>query len=125
MLTVAYLANQFPSRVEPYVAEEIQQLRRCSVRLIPCSVRRPPRDLDRHLQSFIGETLYLFPPRFGVWRRASWLCMRKFSAISDLIACLFSRGEESPAKRLRALVHTFLGACYAVELRKRGVQHIH
>ncbi len=26
MLTVAYLANQFPSAVEPYVIEEIEEL---------------------------------------------------------------------------------------------------
>ena len=28
MPTVAYLSNQFPSPVEPYVAQEIQELRR-------------------------------------------------------------------------------------------------
>ncbi len=27
MLTVAYLANQFPAAVEPYVGEEIEELR--------------------------------------------------------------------------------------------------
>jgi hypothetical protein len=37
---VAYLANQFPSPVEPYVFEEIGELRRRGVRVIPCSARR-------------------------------------------------------------------------------------
>ena len=31
MLTVAYLANAFPSPVEPYVGEEIEELRRRGV----------------------------------------------------------------------------------------------
>ena len=41
VLTVAYLANQFPAAVEPYVGEEIQELRRRGVEVIPGSVRRP------------------------------------------------------------------------------------
>ena len=40
MLTVAYLANQFPSPVEPYVVEEIEELRRRGVRVIAGSVRK-------------------------------------------------------------------------------------
>ena len=41
MLTVAYLANQFPSPVEPYVAEEIAELRSRGVRVVPGTVRQP------------------------------------------------------------------------------------
>jgi hypothetical protein len=40
MLTVAYLANQFPAAVEPYVGEEIQELRKRGVQVIASSVRR-------------------------------------------------------------------------------------
>ena len=40
MLTVAYLANQFPSAVEPYVAEEIEELRGRGIRVIAGSVRK-------------------------------------------------------------------------------------
>jgi glycosyltransferase involved in cell wall biosynthesis len=35
------------------------------------------------------------------------------------------RGKESPQRRVRALLHTWLGAYYAVKLRERGVDHIH
>ena len=41
MRTVAYLANQFPSPVEPYVVDEIEELRRRGVEVIAGSVRRP------------------------------------------------------------------------------------
>lgn len=34
MMTVAYLANEFPSAVEPYVEEEIEELRRRGVQVI-------------------------------------------------------------------------------------------
>jgi colanic acid/amylovoran biosynthesis glycosyltransferase len=35
------------------------------------------------------------------------------------------RGKETPKQRLKALVHTWLGAYYAVLLQDRGVDHIH
>jgi glycosyltransferase involved in cell wall biosynthesis len=35
------------------------------------------------------------------------------------------RGREKPHRRLKALLHTWLGAYYAVRLRDRGVDHIH
>ena len=37
MPTIAYLANQFPSPVEPYVLDEIMALRRTGVEVVPCS----------------------------------------------------------------------------------------
>src|SRR6266849_9321179 len=49
MPTVAYLAIQFPSLVEPYVTEEIEELRRRGVQVIPGSVRKiTSRDHDHH-----------------------------------------------------------------------------
>jgi hypothetical protein len=41
MLTVAYLANQFPSPVEPYVADEIAELQSRGIRVISGTVRQP------------------------------------------------------------------------------------
>jgi LDH2 family malate/lactate/ureidoglycolate dehydrogenase len=40
MLSVAYLANQFPAAVEPYVTEEIEELRRHGIRVITGTVTR-------------------------------------------------------------------------------------
>ncbi len=59
--TIAYIANEFPSPVEHYVVEEIRELRRRSVPVIPCSVRRPASSLDGYLQRYAHETLYLLP----------------------------------------------------------------
>ena len=122
--TVAYLANEFPSPVEPYVLEEIQELRKRAVRVVLGSARKPAK-LDGYLQRFAAETLYLQPPRLGLLAAAAWLCVRKFWLLSDLTRRILFRGRESLGQRLRTVLHTWLGACYAVQLRGRAVQHIH
>jgi glycosyltransferase involved in cell wall biosynthesis len=51
--------------------------------------------------------------------------LRRWGRISDLITRVLLRGQESPTRRLKALLHTVLGACYAMHLREHGVDHIH
>jgi hypothetical protein len=63
MPTIAYLANLFPSPVEPYVADEIQELRRRDLAVIPCSARQAGTGIDPNLKTFADETLYLQPLR--------------------------------------------------------------
>ena len=41
MKCIAYLANSFPEAVEPYVWEEIRELRRRGQPVVACSFRRP------------------------------------------------------------------------------------
>src|SRR5208283_2174101 len=126
VLTVAYLANQFPAAVEPYVGEEIQELRRRGVEVIAGSVRQP--DAARGGASREGlerEVLCLQPVRVLILLRAVGLLVRRWGKISDLVARVLWRGKESPKRRLKALVHTWLGAYYAVLLEGRGVKHVH
>ena len=124
--TIAYLANQFPSPVEPYVFEEIEELRRRGIQVVPCSVRRPDGTArEPRLKSFASESLYLQPLRPRLMVRAAWLCVRKFGPLADLLARVLAQGSEPPARRVRALLHTLLGACYALQLEGRGVDHIH
>lgn len=119
MLTVAYLANLFPSPVEPYVVDEIEELRGRGVRVIAASVRRPrssaPVTPDIVLQSISPLVLV----------QALWLCLRKWPRISDLIGRIVWRGSEGPWQRVKTLLHTWLGACYAILLQKHRVDHIH
>lgn len=126
MLTIAYLANQFPSPVEPYVFEEIAELRRRGVRVIPSSVRRiDEKTRDSRLKSLAGETVYLQPLGLAIVLRAGWLCLRKFTLLAELIVRVLAQGSESPRRRAHALLHTLLGACYAVKLQHSRVDHIH
>jgi glycosyltransferase involved in cell wall biosynthesis len=125
MRTVAYLANEFPCAVEPYVVEEIEELRRRGVNVLTCSARRPAASMDTSVRAFAASTLYLQPVRWRLLMRALGMLLLRLPEISDLLARILLRGSESPGRRVRALLHTWLGAYYALLLRKSGVEHIH
>jgi len=124
MLSVAYLANQFPATVEPYVVEEIEELRSRGIRVIAGSVRRPRRE-DELLTMRCSPEVVLQPVHALVLLRALWLCARHWTRISPLVGRILFGGSEGPLKRAKALVHTWLGACYAVRLQTLEVDHIH
>jgi glycosyltransferase involved in cell wall biosynthesis len=121
MLTVAYLANQFPVAVEPYVAEEIAELRLLGVRVITGTVTR----VNRENTTREDPDVAVLPLQVRVLVRAVWLCLRRRNRIADLVARVLVRGQEGPIRQLKALLHTLLGACYAVRLETQGVEHIH
>jgi colanic acid/amylovoran biosynthesis glycosyltransferase len=122
MLTVAYLANQFPSPVEPYVGEEIEDLRRRGVRVITGSVRKV-RGENRECRT--SPEITVQPLSAIVALQAVWLCFRRWRRISPLLLRVIFGGREGPLQRAKALLHTLLGACYAVLLQPEGVEHIH
>jgi colanic acid/amylovoran biosynthesis glycosyltransferase len=126
VLTVAYLANQFPAAVEPYVSEEIQELGRRGVEVIPGTVRKP--DAAARVSNGADsepEMLCLQPLRWLTTLRALGLAARRWKRIAGLVTRILWRGRESPKQRLKALLHTVLGAYYAVLLQGSGVEHIH
>lgn len=124
MLTVAYLANRFPAAVEPYVMEEIEELRSRGIRVIAGSARRP-RTEDECLTMRCAPEVVLQPLQALVLLRALWLCVRSWRRLSPLVGRILFRGSEGPLERAKALLHTWLGACYAVRLQTLGVDHIH
>jgi glycosyltransferase involved in cell wall biosynthesis len=124
VLTIAYLANIFPSEVEPYVAEEINELRQRGVRVITGSVRKARQKQEISAPWYTAE-IVLQPVRAIVLLQAAWLCLRRWNRISTLLLRIVGGGSEGPLQRTKALLHTWLGACYAVLLAKRGVGHIH
>jgi glycosyltransferase involved in cell wall biosynthesis len=117
MLTVAYLANEFPSAFEPYVADEIAELRSRGVRVIAASAR-PPQRAE-------GVDMVLLPLRLPVFWGGLWLGLRRWKRIAPLLKRVLFQGHENPWRRIKALAHTFLGACYAARLKGCGVEHIH
>jgi len=125
MPTVAYLANQFPSPVEPYVAQEIQELRRCGVTVIPCSALHGPAPLDGALRTFAAETLYLQPLRLTMLIYALFLCFMKVRVLKDFYRRALWHGGEPLERRLRALLHTWLGVYYALLIKESHPNHIH
>jgi colanic acid/amylovoran biosynthesis glycosyltransferase len=125
VLTVAYLANQFPSALEPYVMEEIAELRRRGVRVITGSVRKPSAEQSPYMRDFMPELVVLRPFCIFLLPRALWLCIVRWRQISDLVWQIVFQGRESPVQRAKALLHTWLGGCYAVLLADRHVEHLH
>jgi len=124
VLTIAYLSNEFPVSVEPYVGQEIQELRKRGVNVVACSIRRSSGTVGTAPAS-AGETLYLEPMRMGQLLRAGWLCLRNAMLLGDLFLRPLIRGRESPSRRLRAVLHTWLGAYCALSLQERGITHLH
>jgi colanic acid/amylovoran biosynthesis glycosyltransferase len=125
MPIVAYLANQFPTPVEPYVRDEIDELRGRRVTVIPCSARRASTALDSDLKIFTADTLYLQPLRLRLAIHAVFLCVAKFSLVKDFFYRALLQGNEPFQKRVRTLVHTWLGLYYALLIKKFRPEHIH
>jgi colanic acid/amylovoran biosynthesis glycosyltransferase len=121
MLTIAYLANQFPSAVEPYVLEEINELRRRSIRVLAGTVKRPSAGDGTRCQPDIA----LQPVSIFLLLHATWLCLRRWTRISPLLRRVIVEGHESLSQRIKAVFHTWLGACYALTLAPHHVDHIH
>jgi glycosyltransferase involved in cell wall biosynthesis len=124
MLSVAYLANQFPSAVEPYVGEEIEELRRRGVRVIAGSVS-PVAEQEGRSRNL--PDVVICPLRASLLLRGFLLFLRRWAQISRLLLRIFLGGHEGPVRRMKALFHTGLGVCYAVQLRERyrPIRQIH
>lgn len=120
MLTVAYLANLLPSAVEPYVLEEIEELRKRGVRVVAGSVRRPLTGSGE-----LDPQIVLQRWNLAVLASAAVLCVRKWNLLVPWLKRILFAGGEGLAQRVKALSHTFLGAYYAKLLEGRGVEHIH
>jgi glycosyltransferase involved in cell wall biosynthesis len=125
MLTVAYLANRFPSPVEPYVAEEIAELRSRGVRVVAGTVWSTRVKCGDSSAPGIEDKIVIQPVRVATLGKALWLCLRRGSKLLDLLGRVLLRGSESPFQRIKALVHTFLGVCYATQMESMEVDHIH
>jgi colanic acid/amylovoran biosynthesis glycosyltransferase len=126
LLTVAYLANEFPTAVEPYVTEEIHELQRRKVKVIPGSVRWPKETTYESSHSTTGaEIICLQPIRISTLLRALGLILSRWQRISLPVTRALWEGNGGPKLRLKALLHTWLGAYYAVLLKDRRVDHIH
>lgn len=125
MPTIAYLANLFPSAVEPYVLDEICELRRRGVTVVPSSARKVKPGLDKTPEPFADDTLYIQPLQIRVLLHAVWLCVEKLPALGGFFGHALFHGVESPGRRFRALLHTVLGVYYAALLQSRHVDHIH
>ena len=123
MPTVSYLANRFPAGVEPYVGHEIAELRRRGATVIGSSIRRA--ELGTHSQSDEAPTICFQPVRWLVLLKAIVLMVKQRGKILPFLKRAVWLGHESPTRRMKATLHTCLGAYYALLLQEYKVEHIH
>lgn len=126
MTTIAYIANEFPSSLELYVMDEITELRRLGTQVVCCSGKRvSPKDFSLAERSFWKETRYFHPLCDDeLLRAARRLASDRQSLWHLLRPVLLERGA-SPARRVRTLGHTVMGAALAEQLAPLEVDHIH
>jgi colanic acid/amylovoran biosynthesis glycosyltransferase len=126
MTTVAYIANEFPLPLEPYIIDEITELRHRGTRVICCSGKRVSADLlSLAERAFWKETLYFQPLTDDeIMRAVRRLASNRHHFWSLMRPLLWERGA-SPSLRIRALGHTLMGAALAEQLAHLDVQHIH
>jgi colanic acid/amylovoran biosynthesis glycosyltransferase len=126
MTTIAYIANEFPSSLEPYVMDEITELRRLGTQVVCCSGKRvSPKNFSLAERSFWKETRYFQPLCDHALLRAARRLASDRQSLWQLLRPLLSERGPSPARRVRTLGHTVMGAALAEELAPLAVDHIH
>jgi len=126
MTTIAYLANEFPCAVEWYVAEEIRALRAQGFTVIPSTGKSVPfARAPESMRDLARETQCVRPKSFFQFLEIFVSCFVYARRLRDVWYRIFSEGAEPWGVRIRAIAHTFLGVCWAQQLRSRAVDHIH
>ncbi len=106
--------------------QEITELRRRGIAVIPCSARRPRgTNRDENWKPWEVETVYIEPLRVRLLIRAVLLCIRKSKTISEIIRSALFHDREPLSKRGKTVIHTLLGAYFAVLLDRTNTDHIH
>ncbi len=126
MTSIAYIANEFPSSMEPYVMDEIAELRRHGVEVICCSGKRvSPEGLSLAERAFWKETRFSEPLTDGQLVRAAQRLVSDRQKLWQLVRPLLVDPGASAGLRIRALGHTLMGAALAEDLGAFEVTHIH
>ncbi len=125
-MTIAYIANEFPSPLEPYVMDEITELRHRGVQVVCCSGKRVSQNALSLLErAFWKETRYFQPLSDDELLRALGRLASNRRNLWQLLRPLVWERGASPARRIRALGHTVMGAALAEQLAPLEVEHIH
>ncbi len=126
MTTVAYITNEFPSPLEPYVMDEVNELRHRGVNVICCSGKRvAPNALTLAERAFWKETRYCQPVTDDQLMRATRQLASNRHNSWQVLRPLVADRDASFSRRIRTLGHTLMGAVLAEQLAPLEVDHIH
>src|ERR1700690_1107896 len=122
MTTVAYIANEFPSPLEPYVMDEINELRHRGVNVICCSGKRvAPHALSLAERAFWKETLYFQPLSDDELMSAAYRLLSDCQTSWQLLQPVLIDPGTSLSRRARTLGHTLMGSALAQQLAPHDV----
>jgi colanic acid/amylovoran biosynthesis glycosyltransferase len=125
-MAIAYIANEFPSPLEPYVMDEIGELRDRGVNVVCCSGKRvSPRYLQPAENNFWEQTHFFQPLSDQELMQALRRLAGNRHKLWQILRPLLSERDTSPYRRLRTLAHTVMGAALAEKLEPLDVTHIH
>jgi colanic acid/amylovoran biosynthesis glycosyltransferase len=126
MTTIAYIANEFPSSLEPYVMDEIRELRRRGTKVICCSGKRvSPDNLSLAERAFWKETRFIEPLSDDELLKAVRRLVSDRHNLWQLLRPLLWERGTPVGRRVRTLGHTVMGAALAEQLAALEVEHIH
>jgi glycosyltransferase involved in cell wall biosynthesis len=126
MTTIAYIANEFPSSLEPYVIDEIRELRRRGTKVICCSGKRvSPDNLSLAERAFWKETRFIEPLSDDELLKAVRRLVSDRHNLWQLLRPLLWERGTPVGRRVRTLGHTVMGAALAEQLAALEVEHIH
>lgn len=96
------------------------------MQVVSGSVRKPPAREKESTGSEIEIGMIVLQPfRVMILLQAAWMLARRSPHLVGLIKRVLCEGRELPLQRFKALLHTGMGAYYAVLLKTKGVEHIH
>jgi colanic acid/amylovoran biosynthesis glycosyltransferase len=126
LTTIAYIANEFPSPLEPYVVDEVLELRRRGVEIICCSGKRPSRAVLSNVERALwDETRFFQPLTDQELLRAANLLVSNRTKLWPVLRPVIKEPNTGLSRRFRTLGHSILGAALANQLSHLGVSHIH
>jgi glycosyltransferase involved in cell wall biosynthesis len=126
LTTIAYIANEFPSPLEPYVIDEIKELRRRGVEIICCSGKRTsPAVLPSADRALWEETHFFQPLTDQELLRASKRLISNRIRFWQVMRPVIREPKTRLHRRFRTLGHSIMGAAMANQLARLGISHIH
>jgi colanic acid/amylovoran biosynthesis glycosyltransferase len=123
---IAYLAHGFPVYSEHYFQDEVDVLRAKNFKIIIFSCLKSNfTQLDQRLINYVNETIYFSDYKVVNLVKASILFAKSIKRLKSIYLRLIFKGNEGLRKRLKGILHTFLGIYFGVLLKDKKVTHIH
>jgi glycosyltransferase involved in cell wall biosynthesis len=123
---IVYMTHSFPGFTDVYVSEEMEALRTRGATVLHYSGYRT-KGWERGVDPFnhVRETTYLRPFQIRLLLKAFITCFTGRRKLGNIYKRIFVQGNEGVFRRIKALLHTWLGVYLYLLLEGKNVMHIH